>query len=206
MQYYQLLLKSQTQHTKLEKQRVDTENIRKKNKIKKSIRNNPTDKPLVTVFLARCGFCGCSGFCGFLRFSAVFSGFTSGFCGFQKPLIAGHVRFLRLQRFLAVLSAVFAVFTSGFSGLQISGFSVSLPDNSADGSRPPAVRLICSPAPTSFSSFPPSAAPQLSSPARAPPAAPSLLRGLLVKPFPPLLFDPPAATVSVPSGGRPLLP
>ena len=78
------------------------------------------------------------------------------------------------------------------------------PDNSADGSRPPAVRLICSPAPTSFYSFPPSAAPQLPSPARAPPAAPSLLRDLLVKPFPSLLFDPPAATVSVPSG-RPLL-
>ena len=74
------------------------------------------------------------------------------------------------------------------------------PDNSADGSRPPAVRLICSPAPTSFYSFPPSAAPQLPSPARASPAAPSLLRGLLVKPFPSLLFEPPAAAVSMPSG------
>ena len=86
----------------------------------------------------------------------------------------------------------------------LEAFSFTPPDNSADGSRPPAVRLICSPAPTSFYSFPPSAAPQLPSPARAPPATPSLPRGLLVKPFPFLLFDPPAATVSVPSG-RPLL-
>ena len=78
------------------------------------------------------------------------------------------------------------------------------PGHSADGSRPLAVRLSSFPAPSSLSSSPPSAIPLLPSPARAPPATPSLPRGLLVEPFPFLLFGPPAATVSVPSG-RPLL-
>ena len=58
-------------------------------------------------------------FCGFQRFCVRF--FPK-----DKNRCVRRVRFLRLQRFLAVLSAVFAVFTSGFSGLQISGLILSL--------------------------------------------------------------------------------